>query len=93
MITVRLLRILLALAGYSYKPLRNMEDNLPDAVPDAIVCRRQRYPASPSGQAVGLVDGWQVRPTNKNPAARSIRDAGQPLMPGTPASIRSKRRC
>ena len=37
MITVGLLRIVLALAGYSYKPLRNMEDDLPDAVPDAII--------------------------------------------------------
>jgi hypothetical protein len=37
MIIVGLLRIMLALAGYSYKPLRNMEDDLPDAIPDAII--------------------------------------------------------
>lgn len=37
MIIVGLLRILLAVAGYSYKPLRNMEDDLPDAIPDAII--------------------------------------------------------
>ena len=37
MIVVGFLRIVLALIGYSYKPLRNMEDNLPDAIPDAII--------------------------------------------------------
>jgi hypothetical protein len=37
MIIVGLLRIMLAVAGYSYKPLRNMEDDLPDAIPDAII--------------------------------------------------------
>lgn len=37
MIIVGLLRIVLALAGYSYKPLRNMEDDLPDAIPDAVI--------------------------------------------------------
>ena len=37
MIIVGLLRIVLAIIGYSYAPLRNMEDELPDAVPDAII--------------------------------------------------------
>ncbi|MCA9953886.1 MAG: amino acid adenylation domain-containing protein [Anaerolineales bacterium] len=37
MIIVGLLRIVLASIGFSYKPLRNMEDDLPDAVPDAII--------------------------------------------------------
>ncbi len=37
MIIVGLLRIILASIGFSYKPLRNMEDDLPDAIPDAII--------------------------------------------------------
>lgn len=37
MIIVGLLRIVLALVGYSHQPLRHMEDELPDAVPDAII--------------------------------------------------------
>lgn len=37
MIIVGVLRIVLASVGFSYKPLRNMEDDLPDALPNAII--------------------------------------------------------
>ncbi|MCP5099149.1 MAG: MFS transporter, partial [Chloroflexi bacterium] len=37
MIVVGLLRIILAIAGYSVGALRNMEEDLPDAIPDAII--------------------------------------------------------
>jgi hypothetical protein len=37
MITVGLLRVVMAFIGYNFKPLRNMEDDLPDAIPDAII--------------------------------------------------------
>ena len=37
MIIVGGFRVILAIAGYSYSPLRDMEDDLPDAVPDAII--------------------------------------------------------
>lgn len=37
MILVGLLRVILAVIGYSYRPLRLMEDDLPDAIPDAII--------------------------------------------------------
>lgn len=37
MIIVGAFRVILAVAGYSYSPLRDMEDDLPDAVPDAVI--------------------------------------------------------
>ncbi|VAW39691.1 Polyketide synthase modules and related proteins, partial [hydrothermal vent metagenome] len=37
MIIVGTFRVILAVVGYSYAPLRNMEDDLPDAVPDAVI--------------------------------------------------------
>jgi hypothetical protein len=37
MIVVGVFYILLAIAGYRYKPLRFMEDTLPDAIPDAVI--------------------------------------------------------
>lgn len=37
MIMMGTLRVILAIAGYSYRPLRTMEDTLPDAIPDAII--------------------------------------------------------
>lgn len=37
MITAGALRIIIAMIGYSYSPLRMMEDTLPDAIPDVII--------------------------------------------------------
>jgi hypothetical protein len=37
MIVIGALYVILAIAGYRYKPLRFMEDTLPDAVPDTVI--------------------------------------------------------